>query len=258
MDGFALLAVSAALLGLVVGSFLNVCIHRIPLGRSIVSPSSACSACGTRLKPYDNIPILSYIMLGGKCRSCRNPISPQYPLVEALTAVISLALFIRFGPTLQYLLFFLFCAALEVISLIDLHHRIIPDAISITGIPCGFAAALLLPQPGITASLIGALAGGGSLLLIAYSYERLTGRTGMGGGDIKLLAMIGAWLGWRSLPLVVLTASLTGVLTGIAFILASGQGLRTRIPFGPFLSLGAIIYLFFGQAITRWYVGLLA
>lgn len=258
MDGYPVAAVFAVLFGLAIGSFLNVLIHRIPLGKSIVTPPSSCPHCGARLRVYDNIPILSYLILRGKCRSCRCPISPQYPIVEGMTAALSLALFIKFGPTLQYILFFLFCAALEVISLIDLHHRIIPDVLSLPGLFCGLAAALLLGHISFISSLVGAIAGGGSLLLVAFVYERLTGRTGMGGGDIKLLAMIGAWLSAWSLPLVVLIASLVGALTGLAFILASGEGLRTRIPFGPFLSLAAVIYLFFGPLITRWYVGLLS
>jgi len=258
MDGYAIALVFAVLFGLAIGSFLNVLIHRIPLGSSIVTPRSSCPHCGTQIRICDNIPILSYLMLRGKCRTCQRLISPQYPIVEALTAGLSLALFIKFGPTLQYLLFFLFCAALEVISVIDLHHRIIPDILSLPGVLCGLAAALLLGHVSFISSLIGAIAGGGSLLVIAFSYERLTGRTGMGGGDIKLLAMIGAWLSAWSLPLVVLIASLSGILTGLVFIVTSGQGLRTRIPFGPFLSLGAVIYLFFGPLITRWYLDLLS
>ncbi|HDZ91695.1 MAG TPA: prepilin peptidase [Deltaproteobacteria bacterium] len=244
------------LLGLSLGSFMNVCIYRIPLRRSIISPPSACPRCGARIRFYDNIPLLSYLLLRGKCRHCGASIGWRYPLVEGLAGLLSLALFIRYGLSYQYILTLLFASALVTVSFIDLDHRIIPDLISLPGVVAGWGASLL---PGGTLwldSLIGTVAGGGTLFLVAFVYERLTGREGMGGGDIKLLAMIGAWMGWRPLPIIVLISSLTGAIIGALFIVLAGKGYRFRIPFGPFLSLGALFYLFFGAGFSRWYFSL--
>jgi len=244
------------LLGLSLGSFANVCIYRIPLKQSIVHPPSSCPHCGGRIRFYDNIPLLSYLLLMGKCRNCRHPISYRYPIVECLTGLLSLILFTIYGVSFQYLLSLLCAATLVIISFIDLDHRIIPDVLSLPGVAAGWAVSLFPWGVYWLDSLIGTLAGGGSLYIVAVAYERLTGREGMGGGDIKLLAMIGAWMGWEALPLVVLIASLTGAVIGLVFILFSGKGYRFRIPFGPFLSLGALLYLFFGRDLTRWYFGL--
>ncbi len=252
-----ILIFAAALFGLVIGSFMNVCIYRVPLGQSIVMPASSCPSCRERIRLYDNLPLVSYLLLGGRCRHCRAPIPWHYPVVEALAGLLSVALFAAYGASLAYLFFFLFACALVVISFIDLHHQIIPDVISLPGIAAGLVAALLLGHIGWLDSLIGLAAGGGALFLVAFGYRALTGREGMGGGDIKLLAMIGAWLGWWALPLVVLMASLSGALIGGAGLILSGRGLRVRIPFGPFLALGALLYLFFGYQITGWYFGLL-
>ncbi len=244
------------LLGLSLGSFLNVCIYRIPLKQSIVHPPSSCPHCGERIRFYDNIPLLSYFFLMGKCRHCHHRISLRYPIVECLTGVLSLVLFTTYGISFQYLLLLLFAATLVMISFIDLDHRIIPDVLSLPGVAAGWAVSLFPWSVYWLDSLIGTLAGGGSLYLVAIVYERITGREGMGGGDIKLLAVIGAWMGWQALPLIVLIASLTGAVIGIVFILCAGEGYRFRIPFGPFLSLGALLYLFFGQDLTKWYFGL--
>jgi len=244
------------LLGLSLGSFANVCIYRIPARQSIVHPPSSCPHCGGRIRSYDNIPLLSYLLLAGKCRSCGHPISWRYPTVECLTGLLSLMLYTLYGAGFQYLLWLLFTVALLIISFIDLDHRIIPDVLSLPGVVAGWAASLLPWGVGWLDSLIGTLAGGGSLYLVAVLYEKITGREGMGGGDIKLLAMIGAWMGWQALPLIVLIGSLTGAVIGLVFILFSGKGYRFRIPFGPFLSLGALLYVFIGQDLTRWYFGL--
>ncbi len=252
-----LVAFAALVFGLVVGSFLNVCIHRLPAGESIVRPASRCPHCGARVRFYDNIPLLSYLWLGGRCRDCRRPISWHYPVVEAVSGLISLGLFMRYGLSLHYLLFFLYAASLVVISFIDLRHQIIPDLISLPGIGVGLASALLLHHVRWVDALIGMVAGGGTLFVVAWVYLRVTSREGMGGGDIKLLAMIGAWMGWGPLPLIVLIASFSGAVIGLMSLWLSGKGLRVRIPFGPFLSLGALAYLFFGPEITAWYVGLL-
>lgn len=252
-----LMAFYSFLLGLALGSFLNVCIYRIPLKKSIVSPPSVCPNCGERIRFYDNIPLISYLLLLGKCRHCRHPISWEYPLVEAVTGVLTLGLFIRYGLSYQFLILLLFVAILVTISFIDLHHKIIPDLLSLPGIVMGWLGSLVLGDLFWRDALIGSLAGGGALFLVALIYHRLTGREGMGGGDIKLLAMIGAWMGWRPLPFIVLVSSLTGAIVGSLFILMARKGYRFRIPFGPFLSLGAIIYLFFGLRLTSWYFHLL-
>lgn len=256
MSNYIIILAFTFLVGLSLGSFMNVCIYRLPAGRSIVWPPSSCPKCGERIKLYDNIPVLSYIILRGKCRACGGTVSWQYPLVELATGLLSLVLFIRYGFTYQYFLYLLFACSLFVISLIDLHHKIIPDVISLPGIPIGLAASFVINDITWVDSIIGILVGGGSLYLVAFAYEWLTGREGMGGGDIKLLAMIGAWMGWRALPLIVLISSVVGTLAALIFLIQSGKGFRARIPFGPFLSLGAVIHLFFGNELTRWYIGL--
>ncbi len=242
------------LLGAVVGSFLNVVILRLPDdSQSIVFPGSHCPKCGTDLHWYENIPMLSYLVLGGKCRSCKTRISVQYPLVELCMAILTLALYNRFGLSFELFFYFLFLAALLVIIFIDLHHQIIPDVISLPGIVIGFAGSFINAQVSWQQSGLGILTGGGILYAIAFGYYLLTRRDGMGGGDIKLLAMIGAFLGWQSLLYVVFASSLTGSIIGIGAMIKQGQGGRTRIPFGPFLALSAISYLFFQeQILSLW------
>jgi leader peptidase (prepilin peptidase)/N-methyltransferase len=258
MDIQSVMVVYSALLGLALGSFVNVCIYRIPLKKSIIRPPSSCPHCGERVRFYDNIPLISYLLLLGKCRYCRTPLAWHYPAVEAMIGLLSLSLFIRYGLSYQYLLWLLFTSALVAITFIDLRHQIIPDVISLPGIVAGLGASFV---PGATVlwheSLIGIIAGGGSLYLVAVVYQRITGKDGMGGGDIKLLAMIGAWMGWRFLPMIIFLSSLVGAVIGLCFLLASGKGLRVRIPFGPFLSLGALVCLFFGPEILNWYYNLL-
>ncbi|MFH1488531.1 MAG: prepilin peptidase [Pseudomonadota bacterium] len=246
------------LFGLALGSFLNVCIYRIPLKKSIVTPPSGCPRCGRRIKIYDNIPVLSYAFLLGKCRHCRGRISLRYPVVELITGLLSTALFLNFGPGPDYFLSLLFLSSLVVISFIDLDHQIIPDVISLPGILIGLIASVFwLPRVSWSDSIIGILAGGGFLYLVAAGYEKFTGREGMGGGDIKLLAMIGAWMGWKSLPYIVFISSLTGTVMGGGALLLSKRGYRAKIPFGPFLALGALIYFFFGIELVSWYFNLL-
>ena len=257
MDFGSLIALYSLLVGLALGSFMNVCIYRIPLEKSIIRPSSSCPNCGKKIRFYDNIPLISYLLLLGRCRHCHHPISWRYPAVEALTGLLSLALFIRYGLSFQYLLFLLFAATLVTISFIDLDHQIIPDVMSIPGIVAGLAAAFIPGNVSWFDSIIGIIGGGGTLFLVGLIYEKLTGKQGMGGGDVKLLAMIGAWMGWRSLPFVLLVSSLTGAIIGSIFLLMAGKGYRVRIPFGPFLSLGALFYIFFGPQLTNWYINLL-
>lgn len=257
MNGVSVMALYSFLLGLALGSFMNVCIYRIPLKKSIIHPPSSCPNCGKKIRFYDNIPLVSYLLLLGKCRYCRHPISWRYPTVEVLTGFLSLALFIRYGLSYQYILYFLFTASLVTISFIDLHHQIIPDVLSLPGIGLGLATAFIPGNISWLDSVIGIIGGGGVLFLVAEAYERLTGRQGMGGGDVKLLAMIGAWMGWKSLPFILLISSLTGAFIGFIFLLAAGKGYRVRIPFGPFLSLGGLLYFFFGAQLTRWYFNVL-
>jgi len=250
------LCLFSVLFGLCLGSFANVCIYRIPLNKSIVHPPSSCPHCGVKIRFFDNIPVISYLLLMGRCRQCETSISMRYPLVEILMAFLSLALFIRFGFQLQTIQFIVFAGTLVILSFIDLDHKILPDILTLPGIAVGWLVSFLPGGISWADSLIGLVAGGGSLYLVATVYERITGREGLGGGDIKLLAMIGAWMGWQSLPLIVLMSSLSGAVIGSVFILWGGKGARTQIPFGPFLSLGALSYLFFGYQISLWYFGL--
>jgi len=240
--------------GAVVGSFLNVCIYRIPKGLSIVSPPSSCPNCGSRIPFYLNVPILAYLVLRGRCSKCSEPFSARYPIVEALTGVFAVFTFIRFGPSIETLVYFAFLSALIVITFIDLDLKIIPDVISLPGIVVGLAASFFLPYPGVVDSLIGAVAGGGILLLVAWGYLLATGHEGMGMGDVKLLAMIGAFLGWKGVVVTLLFGSFIGALLGAVLIIAFGKGGRYAIPFGPFLALGAIVHLFFGEAMIAWYI----
>lgn len=243
----------AFILGACVGSFLNVCICRIPESRSIVSPPSACPKCKTPIKFYDNIPMLSYLILCGKCRTCAEPISVRYPTVELLTGLLALAGMIRFGMSIDFIIYFIFLSALVVITFIDLDHQIIPDIISLPGIPAGLVAAYFLTTVSLTDAVIGALIGGGSLFLIAWGYYFITGKEGMGGGDIKLLAMIGAFIGWQGVFFTIFIASATGSLIGGVLMLFAQKDLKFAVPFGPFLSIGAIAYIFFGPELIFWY-----
>ena len=236
------------------GSFLNVCIHRVPRGESIVAPGSHCPHCKSPIKFYDNIPLISYLLLGGRCRNCRGTISIQYPFVEGVTALSSFLLFLRFGLSWSYFFYFAFVASLIVITVIDLFHQIIPDVISLPGIGVGLLASLIIPDLPFLNSLIGMLLGGGSLFVVATLYQWLFKREGMGGGDVKLLAMIGAFLGWKAVILTILLSSLIGSITGIIVMVAKGKDFKYAIPFGPFLSLGAVISLFYGEKIITWYL----
>ena len=258
MDTETLLTIFSFLFGLIIGSFLNVCIYRIPLKKSLITPPSSCPQCGKPVKFYDNIPIISYLLLRGKCRACRAPISIRYPIVELIVGLLSLALFFKYGLSPSYLFSFIFVAILVTISFIDLQHKIIPDVISIPGILLGIIVSIFaFGRISWLNSLIGTVGGGGFLFLVAVIFERITGKEGMGGGDVKLLAMIGAWMGWRALPFIILLASLTGIIIGGGALLLSGRGYRVRIPFGPFLSIGALIYFFYGTELVAWYFRIL-
>ncbi len=194
-----ILNVFAFIFGAAIGSFLNVCIFRIPAKVSIVKPSSQCPSCHQPIRFYDNIPIISFILLKARCRNCGEKISWRYPLVELITAIFALLLFMKFGLSLNFIVFFVFTAVLIVITFIDLDHQIIPDILSLPGIPIFFLAAVFIVKVPWYETLIGLLIGGGVLFAIAFVYEFITKREGMGGGDMKLLAMIGGFFGWKSL-----------------------------------------------------------
>ena len=241
------------LFGLCIGSFLNVCIHRIPASQSIVFPGSSCPRCAAPIRFYDNIPLVSYLWLLGKCRHCKSPISIRYPLVELLTGLFAVAIYGKFGLSLSALVYFVFIAVLILITFIDLDHRIIPDILSLPGIAVFFLASLALPEINWLDSLLGILVGGGSLYLVAQVYYLFTRKEGMGGGDIKLLAMIGALVGWKGVLFTIFVSSAVGTIAGLGVMLVTRQNLKLAIPFGPFLAIGATTYLFFGTRVMAWY-----
>ena len=245
------------ILGLCLGSFLNVCIHRIPQRKSIVRPGSTCPGCGSKIQARDNIPVLSYLLLSGRCRRCGRKISPRYPLVEALTGAFALAVFLRFGWSPESFIYLAFICALTAVTFIDLDHRIIPDVISLPGILLGFAAAGPLNAVTLAEAALGILLGGGSLYAVALIYRTLRKAEGMGGGDIKLLAMIGAVIGWKGVVFTLFSASFLGSAAGLLVVWRSGGDMRHALPFGPFLSAGAILHLFWGPPLIEWYLGLL-
>ena len=242
--------------GAAMGSFANVLIYRLPMGLSIVSPGSRCPSCSAQIRWFDNIPIVSYFILGGRCRACRTTISPRYPLVEALSGLLFAAVVFRVGIQPATAALALFAWALVVITFIDLDHRIIPDVISLPGTMLGLAFSFVPGFPRPVDSAVGVAIGAGFLFLVLYAYEKIMGEEGMGLGDVKLLAMIGAFLGWQALPVTILVSSLTGSLVGVGYALIKGESVRKfPVPFGPFLALGAIVHLFFGVEIIQWYLG---
>lgn len=241
--------------GLVVGSFLNVCIHRLPRDRSIVSPPSACPSCGARLAWYDNVPVVSYLALRGRCRSCRKRISPRYPLVEIATALLFVALGRSFPNDWTIVLPLFYASSMLVVTFTDLDLRIIPDSITLPGIALGLAHRGWIGGEWLDSAL-GILLGGGSLWLLGEGYFRLRKREGMGGGDVKLAAMMGAFLGWASTFLVLFAASLAGGLFGTALILLRRGRATTPIPFGVFLAPIGLFGLVYGERVLAWYLGL--
>jgi leader peptidase (prepilin peptidase)/N-methyltransferase len=256
-----MLGTMALALGAATGSFLNVVIYRLPEGQSVVTPRSHCTKCGRTIPWYDNVPVLSWLLLRGRCRACKEPFSIRYPVVEALTALLLLALSLQFGWGLGLAFAFYFACSLLVVTYIDLDHRIIPDRITLPGIAVGLLLALVAPAEmrwtAVQSWALGTLVGGGILWLVAWGYELATGREGMGGGDIKLLAMIGAFLGWQGVLVTLLLASLVGSIVGTAWMVARGGDRRLAIPFGPFLAVGALIALFWGEKIVAWYISTL-
>jgi len=249
MDGLAVAA--ATLLGLLVGSFLNVCIYRLPRRESIVFPASHCPACGAAIRPWDNVPILAWLWLRGRCRDCRAPIAWRYPLVEAVNGAAWGWLAWRYGLRGEALAYALFFSTLLVVTLIDLDYQIIPDRISLPGIPIAMVTAVAIGRLTWLDALLGA-----ALPAVLFLAVFVLSRGGMGLGDVKLIAMIGAFLGWQLALLTILVAACGGSLVGVAMMLFQGKGRKTAVPFGPFLALGAVVSLLWGAQLLRWYLAL--
>ena len=242
-----------ALAGLMIGSFLNVCIYRLPKHESVVWPASHCTACDRPLAWFENIPVASWLALRGRCRTCGQRISPVYPLVELTTSVMFAGGVLVYGLAPLLFVRLVFACALIVLFVVDLQHRILPNVITFPGIAAGFAASLFLP-PGWRSSLIGILAGGGILFAIAEAYYRWRGVEGLGMGDVKMLAMIGAVLGWPLMLLTLVFASFAGSLVGVGMIASGRGGMQAALPFGTFLAIGALVAAIAGDPILTWYL----
>ncbi|HDS15691.1 MAG TPA: prepilin peptidase [Proteobacteria bacterium] len=251
------LVLAAGLLGLACGSFFNVCIYRIPLGQSVVSPPSHCPDCGRRLAWWLNVPLLSYFFLRGRCFYCRRAVAWRYPLVEALSGLLFGAAAWRFGCSPALLGALVLISLLVPITFIDLDHQIIPDCLSLSGIVIGLLGSWWWGGLFWWEALAGAVFGWLSLWTVAAAYRQCTGRDGMGGGDLKLLALLGAFLGWRALLPIILLSSVSGALVGLVLIIGRQRDGRYAIPFGPFLAAGGLLYLFWGPRLLELYWQLL-
>lgn len=265
----------ALIFGLVVGSFLNVCILRVPEGISISTPRSRCPQCKKLIPWYDNIPIFSYVILRARCRHCKKKISARYPFIEALSGLVSVLLYLKYGLGTEWFIYLCFSGALLVLAFIDLDHRILPDPITKNGIWIGVLASVYLAQPSplvarllriiglettnfrliaLAASLLGIVVGGGLLWGVAEAYLRLRGIEGMGFGDVKMMAMVGAFLGAPLTLLTIMIGSLLGSIIGLAFIRFASKTREYELPFGTFLSMAGIISVLYGQDLVRWYI----
>jgi len=243
------------ILGLIVGSFSNVCIYRIPKNESIIYPASHCPKCRSKIKPVDNIPLLSYILLKGRCRNCKSKISIQYPIVELLTGLIYLIIYLIYGLSIQTLIYIILSSALIIIAFIDLNEQIVPDVISLPGIVIGFILSFFVPYISFINSALGVLVGGGIILIIGLGGSLIFKKEAMGGGDVKLAAMIGAFLGWRYIIISLFLGFFLGALAGIILILSKIKSREDVVPFGPFIVLGSFITLLWGEKIISWYLG---
>ena len=250
----AFFVVVAAAFGAIVGSFLNVCIYRLPIGKSIAWPASACTSCGRELAWYENIPVLAWIALRGRCRTCAAPFSVRYPLIEALTALMFAGAWWYYGPQALLASRLVFGCALIVLFAIDLEHHLLPNVITLPGIIVGFLFSVVA-EPGWQASLIGIVVGGGVLYGVAEVYYRVRHEEGLGMGDVKMLAMIGAFLGWKLTLVTLMMASLSGTVIGLLLIVTKRGGLKYALPFGTFLALGAAAAATVGPALLEWYLG---
>ncbi len=273
-----LIGIFVALLGLIIGSFLNVCIVRIPGRKSIVMPASACPKCGAAIRPWDNIPVISWVLLRGKCRACKTKISAMYPVVELLTAALFWACFYAFGLTTEGAKWAIFSALMIVLVFTDLRERILPDVVNYSGFGAGLLLSLVTkpsdgsalwianrvfdfppPAPVISLAdaLLGAAFGSGLLWLVAELYLRLRGREGMGMGDVKMMLMAGAFLGLKRTLLTILAGSVLGSMLGMAFMIARRKGSEYELPFGSFLGMAAVLVMFFGTPLVNWYLSLM-
>jgi leader peptidase (prepilin peptidase)/N-methyltransferase len=269
-----MIALIIFLFGLIIGSFLNVCILRIPIEKSIVLPPSHCPSCGTSIKPYDNIPVVSWLVLAGRCRKCKVRISAMYPMVELGTGLLFLACYLAFGLNAEALKWAIFAALMIVLTITDLRERILPDKVNFVGLGLGLLLSLFTrpvdgtalwlanhifayPPPEAALSfgdaLIGAGAASGLLWVVAEGYFRARGREGMGLGDVKMMAMAGAFLGLQRALLTILAGSLLGSVIGIAVITIGRKGRDFELPFGSFLGAGAMLVVFFGSSALDWY-----
>jgi len=272
------IAIAAFLAGVMIGSFLNVCILRIPAGQSIVQPGSHCPKCHTQIKPYDNIPVLSWLMLSGKCRNCKAKISPLYPSIELLTGVLFVVCFLLFGLTLTAAKWSVLSALLVVLTATDIRERLLPDVVNLTGLVMGLVFSLFMaptdgaslwlsnlmfefPPPravlSVVDALMGAAIGAGLLWIVGEGYFKLRGKEGMGLGDVKMMGMVGAFLGVKRTLLTVLLGSLLGSVIGIVIVLATRKGRDYELPFGAFLGAGALLVIYFGTPLLNWYQSLL-
>jgi leader peptidase (prepilin peptidase) / N-methyltransferase len=248
--------VFAAAFGAVIGSFLNVCIYRLPQKLSIVWPASACPHCRRQLSWYENIPVVSFLALRGRCRTCREPIGVRYPIVEALTAAMFAAAWWYYGPGPLLASRLVFGCALIVLFAVDLEHQLLPNAITLPGILVGFAFSFVT-EPGWVASLLGIGFGAGLLYAMAEAYYRVRHEEGLGMGDVKMLAMVGAFLGWKLTVMTLMLASVAGSIIGVLLIVSRRGTMKYALPFGTFLALGAAVAATAGSAILTWYLGLL-
>ncbi|WP_028669443.1 prepilin peptidase [Saccharospirillum impatiens] len=271
------LVATVLVLGLLVGSFLNVVIYRLPVMMQnawareaaemadeaepelprfdLIKPDSTCPSCGHLIRAWENIPVVSYLALGGKCSQCKTRISPRYPIVELITGLLSLAVAWHFGGTLHTVALLVFFWALIALTMIDVDHQLLPDSITLPLLWLGLLLNLGGTFVPLEQAVVGAVAGYLSLWSIYWAFKLLTGKEGMGYGDFKLFAAFGAWFGWASLPLIILLSSLVGAVVGIALIAIMGRDRQIPIPFGPYLCGAALVYVFWGGAITNWYLG---
>lgn len=248
---YPLIAATLFLFGLAIGSFANVCIYRLPKKESVVFPASHCTACSAPVRPLDNIPVISYLILGGKCRDCKNSISAIYPAIEVITALLLLAGFFKFGPTFDFLVYLIVAPTLVIITVIDIQHQIIPDVITLPGIVLGLAAGSY--SIGIFNSFLGFLLGGGLFYLLA-----ILSNGGMGGGDIKYIAAAGALVGWQKILLIIFIGAFLGSFVGLFQIAIQKKTRKSLIPFGPFLAVATLITLFYGNLLIKLYIDSLA
>ena len=248
-------ALFLGVMGLIVGSFLNVCIYRLPRRQSLNWPGSRCTSCERALSWYENIPLVSWIALRGQCRTCGARISVMYPLVELVTGALFVAGYAIYGWTPLLAVRLAFACAMVVLFAVDLRHHILPNVITVPGIVIGLLVSLFLPAPGWRSSLIGLIAGGGVLFAIAEAYYRFRGVEGLGMGDVKMLSMIGAFLGWELMLVTLILASFAGSIIGVGVIALGRGGMKAALPFGTFLAVGALTAAVAGDPLIDWYIG---